>query len=177
MTERVTELSELKTSLEASSETASASEASLVRKEAAGGSDASSGGTLVLDAQGRAYATGKRKTAVARLWLRAGKGSITINGQSLADYFPKQVHALVMRPLTLVEAVGRFDVMCTVKGSGTFGQGGAVRHALSKALALYKPEVRGALKREGFLTLDSRVVERKKYGQPKARKRFQRSKR
>ena len=130
-----------------------------------------------LDPQGRAYATGKRKTAVARLWLKPGKGVVTVNGRSFDDYFPSSVRSLVMRPLDLLEATGRFDVMCTVKGSGISGQGGAVRHALAQALAIYKTDAGGALKKEGLLTLDARIVERKKPGLAKARKRYQRSKR
>ena len=130
-----------------------------------------------LDAKGRAYATGKRKTAVARLWLSAGKGKIMVNGRTFEDYFPGGMRSLVMRPLQLLEVEGRFDVMCTVKGSGVSGQGGAVRHALAKALAIYKTDARGTLKRDGLLTLDARQVERKKPGQAKARKRYQRSKR
>lgn len=132
----------------------------------------------VLDSLGRAYATGKRKTAVARLWLKSGAGRMTINGREKAAYFPQPLlQTLIEQPFKLIDVLGRFDVMCTVKGSGLSGQAGAIRHALARALALYKPDTRSQLKREGFLTLDARQVERKKYGQAKARKRYQRSKR
>ena len=136
-----------------------------------------------LDAKGRAYATGKRKSAVARLWLKSGTSSdkassITINGKTHDAYFAQDhLRALMEQPLKALEAEGRFQILCTVKGSGPSGQAGAVRHALAKALSLYKPEARGQLKTLGLLTRDARVVERKKYGQPKARKRFQFSKR
>lgn len=139
-----------------------------------------------LDKKGRAYATGKRKSAIARLWLKAasnaGKGTLTINGKPLTTYFAAEhLRALFMQPLTLLDdeaAKGsRFDILATCKGSGLSGQAGALRHALAKALAIYKPERRTDLKTKGLLTRDARVVERKKYGQPKARKKFQFSKR
>jgi small subunit ribosomal protein S9 len=131
-----------------------------------------------LDAQGRAYATGKRKDAVARVWVKPGAGKITINERPLETYFARPVlRMLIQQPLVISNRNGQFDVICTVSGGGLSGQAGAVRHGLSKALTNYEPDLRGVLKREGFLTRDSRVVERKKYGRAKARRSFQFSKR
>ena len=130
------------------------------------------------DELGRSYATGKRKDAIARVWVKPGKGTITVNGEELAKYFARPVLQMVIgQPFTVANVSGQFDVVCTVKGGGLSGQAGAVKHGISKALALYDPEVRPALKKAGFLTRDSRVVERKKYGKAKARKSFQFSKR
>ena len=131
-----------------------------------------------LDKQGRAYATGKRKDAVARVWIKLGGGKIVINGRPVETYFARPVlRMLIQQPLTLSNRQGQFDVVCTVSGGGLSGQAGAVRHGLSKALMGFEPELRGALKHAGFLTRDSRVVERKKYGKAKARRSFQFSKR
>jgi len=131
-----------------------------------------------LDQKGRAYATGKRKNAVARVWIRRGTGRFTINDQDTQEYFARPVlRMLINQPLVLTNRTGQFDVMVTVAGGGLSGQAGAVRHGLSRALTLYEPELRPALKAGGFLTRDSRVVERKKYGRMKARRRFQFSKR
>ena len=131
-----------------------------------------------LDAQGRAYATGKRKNAVARVWLRPGTGKITVNGRDSPIYFARPVLRMVMnQPFQVVDRMGQFDVVCTVSGGGLSGQAGAVRHGISKALTYYEPELRKVLKTGGFLTRDSRVVERKKYGKAKARRSFQFSKR
>jgi small subunit ribosomal protein S9 len=131
-----------------------------------------------LDAHGRAYATGKRKDAVARVWVKPGAGKITINERPLETYFARPVlRMLIQQPLVISNRNGQFDVICTVSGGGLSGQAGAVRHGLSKALTNYEPDLRGVLKREGFLTRDSRVVERKKYGRAKARRSFQFSKR
>jgi len=131
-----------------------------------------------LDAQGRAYATGKRKDAVARVWLKPGSGTITVNGRALDVYFARPVlRMLLQQPVALVNRVGQYDVVVTVHGGGLSGQAGAVRHGISKALTYYEPELRGPLKKEGFLTRDQRVVERKKYGRKKARRSFQFSKR
>ena len=131
-----------------------------------------------IDAQGRAYATGKRKNAVARVWIKPGSGKITVNGRDSPIYFARPVlRMLLNQPFAIVERVGQYDVVCTVNGGGLSGQAGAVRHGLSKALMRYEPELRGVLKRGGFLTRDSRVVERKKYGKAKARRSFQFSKR
>jgi small subunit ribosomal protein S9 len=131
-----------------------------------------------LDAQGRAYATGKRKDAVARVWVKPGGGRIMVNNKPFDEYFGRPVlQMLLQQPLGLVERVGQYDVMCTVSGGGLSGQAGAVRHGLSKALTYYEPELRGILKKNGFLTRDARVVERKKYGKAKARRSFQFSKR
>ncbi|MEL6299090.1 MAG: 30S ribosomal protein S9 [Pseudomonadota bacterium] len=131
-----------------------------------------------LDAQGRAYATGKRKDAVARVWIKPGNGRIVINNREYDKYFARPVLQLLLRqPLQTAERVDQYDIMATVKGGGLSGQAGAVRHGISKALTHYEPELRSTLKKGGFLTRDSRVVERKKYGKAKARRSFQFSKR
>jgi len=132
----------------------------------------------VRDAQGRAYATGKRKNAVARVWIKPGKGKITINGRDQEVYFARPVlRMMIAQPLQVTDRLGLFDVDVTVLGSGLSGQAGAVRHGIAKALTYYEPGLRAALKPHGFLTRDSRVVERKKYGRAKARRSFQFSKR
>ena len=131
-----------------------------------------------LDAKGRAYATGKRKNAVARVWIAPGTGKITVNGRDSPIYFARPVlRMLLNQPFVIVNRLGQFDVICTVTGGGLSGQAGAVRHGISKALLNYEPGLRPALKAQGFLTRDSRVVERKKYGKAKARRSFQFSKR
>ena len=131
-----------------------------------------------LDKQGRAYATGKRKNAVARVWVKPGSGKITVNTKPVEQFFARPVlRMMIQQPLVATNRNGQFDVICTVSGGGLSGQAGAVRHGLSKALTNYEPELRGALKKGGFLTRDSRVVERKKYGRAKARRSFQFSKR
>ena len=131
-----------------------------------------------LDAQGRAYATGKRKNAIARVWIKPGKGTITINGRDQEVYFARPVlRMMIAQPLQVTDREGQFDIVVTVEGSGLSGQAGAVRHGLSKALTYYEPGLRPLLKPHGFLTRDSRVVERKKYGKAKARRSFQFSKR
>jgi small subunit ribosomal protein S9 len=130
------------------------------------------------DAQGRAYATGKRKNAVARVWIKPGKGQITVNGRDQTVYFARPVlRMMIAQPLEVAGRLGEFDVDVTVTGSGLSGQAGAVRHGIAKALTEYEPGLRTALKPHGFLTRDSRVVERKKYGRAKARRSFQFSKR
>jgi small subunit ribosomal protein S9 len=132
----------------------------------------------VRDELGRSYATGKRKDAVARVWIKPGSGKVTVNGKEMAVYFARPVLQMILRqPFQVAGVDGQFDVMATVKGGGLSGQAGAVKHGISKALQLYDPSLRGALKAAGFLTRDSRVVERKKYGKAKARKSFQFSKR
>lgn len=131
-----------------------------------------------IDEQGRSYGTGRRKSAVARVWLKRGSGKITINGKDQEQYFARPVLRLIIeQPLLAAERRDEYDVVCTVKGSGLSGQAGAVRHGISRALVNYEPELRGALKPGGFLTRDSREVERKKYGRAKARRSFQFSKR
>lgn len=131
-----------------------------------------------VDAQGRAYATGKRKNAVARVWIKPGHGKLMVNGSDGSKYFARPVlQMLVGQPFQSANRHGQYDVWCTVKGGGLSGQAGAVRHGISKALVNFEPELRSMLKQGGFLTRDSRVVERKKYGQAKARRRFQFSKR
>jgi small subunit ribosomal protein S9 len=131
-----------------------------------------------LDEHGRAYATGKRKNAIARVWVKPGPGKITVNGKEHEAYFARPVLRMILKqPLVLVNRSSQYDVICTVTGGGLSGQAGAVRHGLSRALTRYEPALRTAVKREGFLTRDPRVVERKKYGRAKARRSFQFSKR
>jgi small subunit ribosomal protein S9 len=131
-----------------------------------------------LDKYGRAYATGRRKDAVARVWLKPGSGKIEINGRDQSIYFARPTLRLVInQPFGVTERVGQYDVVATVKGGGLSGQAGAVKHGIAQALSRYEPALRTAVKREGFLTRDSRVVERKKYGRAKARRSFQFSKR
>jgi len=131
-----------------------------------------------IDAHGRAYGTGRRKTATARVWVKPGSGRITVNGKSEEEYFARPVLRMMIRqPLIAAERNDEFDVIATVKGSGLSGQAGAVRHGLSRALVNYEPGLRVTLKPGGFMTRDSRAVERKKYGKAKARKSFQFSKR
>ena len=131
-----------------------------------------------LDKQGRAYATGKRKNAVARVWIKPGRGKATVNGKALDIYFARPVLRMILnQPLVVANRLTQYDLTVTVAGGGLSGQAGAVRHGLAKALTYYEPELRGALKKEGFRTRDSRVVERKKYGHKKARASFQFSKR
>ena len=131
-----------------------------------------------IDKEGRAYATGKRKNAIARVWIKPGKGVTTVNGKTLEVYFARPVLRMILnQPLAIANRVAQYDVIIHVAGGGLSGQAGAVRHGLAKALTYYEPELRGPLKAEGFLTRDSRVVERKKYGHAKARRSFQFSKR
>ena len=132
----------------------------------------------VLDAQGRSYATGKRKNAVARVWIKSGSGNLSINGKAIKDYFSRPVlNMLVHQPLELTNKKMNVDTVITVSGGGLSGQAGAIRHGISKALSLLDPNLRSVLKSEGLLTRDSRIVERKKYGRRKARRRYQFSKR
>jgi small subunit ribosomal protein S9 len=131
-----------------------------------------------IDAQGRAYATGKRKDAVARVWIKRGAGKLTINGKDATVYFARPVLRMILaQPFGFADRVGVYDVWCTVSGGGLSGQAGAVRHGISKALTYFEPDLRPVLKSHGFLTRDSRTVERKKYGKAKARRSFQFSKR
>ena len=131
-----------------------------------------------LDSLGRAYSTGKRKDAVARVWIKKGSGQIIVNKKPVEKYFARPtLQMIIQQAFSVTSAENQFDVMATVKGGGLSGQAGAVRHGLSKALSIFDGELRGALKAAGFLTRDSRVVERKKYGKPKARRSFQFSKR
>lgn len=130
------------------------------------------------DAQGRSYATGKRKNAVARVWIKPGNGKIVVNGRTIEVYFARPVlRMLINQPFQVASRVAQFDVVATVAGGGLSGQAGAVRHGISKALTYFEPALRSPLKAGGFLTRDSRVVERKKYGKAKARRSFQFSKR
>lgn len=131
-----------------------------------------------LDSAGRAYATGKRKDAVARVWIKPGRGQITVNDKDFKAYFARPVlQMLLQQPLNAANRASQFDIRVTVAGGGLSGQAGAVRHGISKALTYYEPELRSVLKKGGFLTRDSRTVERKKYGKMKARRSFQFSKR
>ena len=132
----------------------------------------------VRDSLGRSYATGKRKDAIARVWIKPGSGKVTVNGKEMDKYFARPVlQMLIGQAFSVANVSGQFDVMATVKGGGLSGQAGAVKHGISQALQLYDPSLRPALKAAGFLTRDSRVVERKKYGKRKARRSFQFSKR
>jgi small subunit ribosomal protein S9 len=132
----------------------------------------------ILDAQGRAYATGRRKDAVARVWIKPGSGKVTVNGRDQEVYFARPTLRLVInQPFSISDREGQYDVVATVKGGGLSGQAGAVKHGISQALTKYEPALRAVVKAAGFLTRDSRVVERKKYGRAKARKSFQFSKR
>ena len=131
-----------------------------------------------IDAQGRAYATGRRKNAVARVWVKPGTGKITINGRDQTIYFARPTQRMmIQQPFDVTQRNGQFDVVATVSGGGLSGQAGAVRHGISQALTKFEPGLRGSVKAAGFLTRDSRVVERKKYGRAGARRRFQFSKR
>jgi small subunit ribosomal protein S9 len=131
-----------------------------------------------LDSLGRAYATGKRKNAIARVWIKPGTGKVTVNGRDIEVYFARPVLRMIInQPFHVCDRENQFDVVCTAVGGGLSGQAGAVRHGISKALNLFEPALRPALKKNGFLTRDSRVVERKKYGKAKARRSFQFSKR
>ena len=131
-----------------------------------------------VDKFNRAYATGKRKDAVARVWIKPGAGKVTVNTREVEVYFARPVlRMMIQQPLIAAARAGQYDVICTVAGGGLSGQAGAVRHGISKALTYFEPDLRGILKKGGFLTRDSRVVERKKYGRAKARKSFQFSKR
>jgi small subunit ribosomal protein S9 len=131
-----------------------------------------------LDKQGRAYATGKRKNAVARVWIKPGGGKITVNTKPVEQFFARPVlRMIIQQPLVAANRNGQYDIVCTVSGGGLSGQAGAVRHGISKALTYFEPDLRTPLKRGGFLTRDPRVVERKKYGRAKARRSFQFSKR
>ena len=132
----------------------------------------------IIDSLGRSYGTGKRKTSIARVWIKKGSGKFIINEKNLAQYFPRETHvADVKKPFVVSDLVGQFDVWCTVVGGGMSGQAGAIRHGISKALNNFHPSVRPTLKQNGLLTRDSRIVERKKYGKHKARKSTQFSKR
>ena len=157
-------------------------------KDALDGDNASAGNTPneaspsvaepVIDQFGRSYGTGRRKSSVARVWIKPGKGKMTVNGKLVTDYFARptlQMHALA--PFAIADRLNQYDLMCTVKGGGLSGQAGAVRHGLTRALIAFEPTLRPALKQAGFVTRDSRVVERKKYGRAKARRSFQFSKR
>ena len=131
-----------------------------------------------LDGRGRAYATGKRKNAVARVWIKPGAGKVTINERSIEVYFARPVlRMMIQQPFVAANRAGQYDVNCTVSGGGLSGQAGALRHGISRALTYFEPDLRGVLKKGGFLTRDARVVERKKYGRKKARRSFQFSKR
>ncbi|UUX52281.1 30S ribosomal protein S9 [Nisaea acidiphila] len=142
------------------------------------GAEAAAPAEPKLDQFGRAYATGKRKNAIARVWIKPGSGKITVNGRDDSVYFARPVlRMMINQPFGITDRKDQFDVYATVTGGGLSGQAGAVRHGISKALTYFEPGLRPALKKEGFLTRDPRVVERKKYGKAKARRSFQFSKR
>ena len=131
-----------------------------------------------IDDLGRSYGTGRRKDAVSRVWMKPGKGVVMVNGKPLTEYFARPVlQMMLMQPFAIADRLNQYDIICTVKGGGLSGQAGAVRHGLSRALVAYEPGLRPILKKNGFLTRDARVVERKKYGRRKARRSFQFSKR
>ncbi len=131
-----------------------------------------------VDSLGRAYSTGKRKSSIARVWIKPGSGNVVVNGRKEDIYFSSKSHRLLLnQPLVLTDRKSELDVICTVKGGGLSGQAGAIRHGISRALVNFEPDLRKNLKKEGFLTRDSRVVERKKYGRAKARRSYQFSKR
>ena len=131
-----------------------------------------------VDSLGRAYSTGKRKSSIARVWIKPGSGNVVVNGRKEDTYFSSKSHRLLLnQPLVLTNRKSELDVICTVKGGGLSGQAGAIRHGISRALVNFEPDLRKNLKKEGFLTRDSRVVERKKYGRAKARRSYQFSKR
>ena len=133
---------------------------------------------ILLDSKDRAYATGKRKNSIARVWIKRGKGEITINGKKLDKYFSRPVlQMIVNQPIEVIQSAGSYEIKATVKGGGLSGQAGALRHGISKALSLYDNSLRPVLKKVGFLTRDSRVVERRKFGLAKARRSYQFSKR
>ena len=151
---------------------------SLAKTLAGGGEAAEAPQRPELDPHGRAYATGRRKNAVARVWVKPGAGRLTVNGRDGTQYFARPVlRMLLNQPFVTAGRVDQYDVVCTVAGGGLSGQAGAVRHGISRALINYEPSLRGVLKAGGFVTRDSRVVERKKYGKAKARRSFQFSKR
>jgi len=166
MAEEIKSLDDLKGAVEGAPEAVIAEEVAAAPREP------------VRDELGRSYATGKRKDAVARVWIKPGSGKVVVNGKDMDAYFARPVLQMVLRqPFTVAGVEGEFDVNATVKGGGLSGQAGAVKHGISKALQLYEPSLRAPLKAAGFLTRDARVVERKKYGKRKARRSFQFSKR
>ncbi len=151
---------------------------STVLGDLASGKSANNAEISKIDAKGRVYGTGRRKEAVARVWIKPGNGDVIVNGHKLHDYFSRSVlQTIVLQPFSISNRIGRYDVWCTVAGGGLTGQAGAVRHGISRALVEYEPELRTTLKAEKMLTRDSREVERKKYGLMKARRSFQFSKR
>jgi len=175
MADEIRSLEDLKGAVGGGSDTPEAVEAAPVVAEQ---STAPIERTIQKDEFGRSYATGKRKDAVARVWIKAGSGKVVVNGKEMNTYFARPVLQLILRqPFQVAGVVDQFDVMATVKGGGLSGQAGAVKHGISKALQLFDPTLRPALKAAGFLTRDARVVERKKYGKRKARRSFQFSKR
>ena len=172
MAEKIESLKDIKSAAKAKTAKASASKAATASESETAARKPNR------DKQGRSYATGKRKDAVARVWIKPGKGNITINEKSIDQYFARPVLKMIInQPFEITNRVNEFDVICTVKGGGLSGQAGAIKHGISKALNEYEPELRAVLKKAGFLTRDDRVVERKKYGRAKARRSYQFSKR
>lgn len=173
MAEKIESLKDIKSAAKAKATKASASKAATASESAETAARKPN-----RDKKGRSYATGKRKDAVARVWIKPGKGNITINEKSVDQYFARPVLKMIInQPFEITNRVNEFDVICTVKGGGLSGQAGAIKHGISKALNEYEPELRAVLKKAGFLTRDDRVVERKKFGKAKARRSYQFSKR
>ena len=172
MAEKIESLKDIKSAAKAKTAKASASKAATASESETAARKPNR------DKQGRSYATGKRKDAVARVWIKPGKGNITINEKSVDQYCARPVLKMIInQPFEITNRVNEFDVICTVKGGGLSGQAGAIKHGISKALNEYEPELRAVLKKAGFLTRDDRVVERKKFGKAKARRSYQFSKR
>ena len=178
MTEEKIGLEDLKSAVEGTLATPAAPTADAVVAAAAAPSTEAEVRVAKIDEHGRAYATGRRKDATARVWIKAGSGKMTVNGRDYSAYFARPVLQMILnQPFQIVKRENQFDVICTVKGGGLSGQAGAVKHGISRALTHYDPETRAELKKAGQMTRDSRVVERKKYGKAKARRSFQFSKR
>ena len=177
MAEKIESLKDIKSAAKAkTAKTAKTAKASTSKASTA--SEETSARKPSRDKQGRSYATGKRKDAVARVWIKPGKGNITINEKSIDQYFARPVLKMIInQPFEITNRMNEFDVVCTVKGGGLSGQAGAIKHGISKALNEYEPDLRAILKKAGFLTRDDRVVERKKFGKAKARRSYQFSKR
>jgi small subunit ribosomal protein S9 len=180
MTEQKMGLQDLKSAVNntTTAQANAANHSASARSGHASGSNAAEAREVQKDALGRSYATGKRKNAIARVWLKPGSGKMIINGRAYAQYFARPVLQMILnQPFQVANRQNQFDVVATVIGGGLSGQAGAVKHGISKALTYFDPNTRGALKAGGLLTRDARIVERKKYGRAKARRRFQFSKR
>ncbi|MGE4313514.1 MAG: 30S ribosomal protein S9 [Pseudobdellovibrionaceae bacterium] len=176
--ETVTDLNALGDAIAQSADASAETKVETVKADAKSGNEAAPKREAKKDAQGRSYATGRRKDAVARVWIKPGKGVVMVNGKEQEVYFGRKTHLLIInQPFLITGRVGQFDVVCTVKGGGLSGQAGALRHGISRALETFEPDLRPALKTAGMLTRDARVVERKKVGLHKARRSKQWAKR